>query len=97
MVIGRTADNDLQVDSKIVSRHHCQITTSLEGSTIEDLNSTNGIYLKGRRIRRHKFSDGDMVKIGMHELTYQRLDHVEDAEDVAANDDDEAANVAAAD
>jgi general secretion pathway protein A len=98
LVIGRTPDNDLQVDSKIVSRHHCQITTSLEGSTIEDLNSTNGIYLKGRRIRRHKFSDGDMIKIGMHELTYQRLDHVEDAEDLAASDDDgEAASVAAAD
>ena len=27
LVIGRTPDNDLQIDSKFISRHHCQIVT----------------------------------------------------------------------
>ena len=73
-VIGRTTDNDLQIDSKFVSRHHAQIVTTRDGSSIEDLNSTNGIFVKGRRIRRSKLAAGDVVKIGVHELIYQRID-----------------------
>ncbi|MGI9245431.1 MAG: AAA family ATPase, partial [Steroidobacteraceae bacterium] len=69
-IIGRTPDNDMQVDSKFVSRHHAQLVTAPEGSVIEDLNSTNGVYLNGKRIRRHRLSAGDVIKIGQHELLY---------------------------
>jgi pSer/pThr/pTyr-binding forkhead associated (FHA) protein len=37
---------------------------------IEDLNSTNGIYVKSNRVRRHHLNDGDVVLIGKHELIY---------------------------
>jgi general secretion pathway protein A len=70
VVIGRTADNDLQVDSKFVSRHHCQITTTADGSTLEDLNSTNGVYVKSKRIRKHHLNDGDVIVLGRHEIMY---------------------------
>ncbi len=70
VIIGRTPENDLQIDSRFVSRHHCQVTTTQHGCTIEDLNSTNGIYVQGRRVRRHNLNDGDVVVMGKHELTY---------------------------
>ncbi len=70
IIIGRTADNDLQVDSRFVSRHHCQIVTGAEGSMIEDLNSTNGIFVQGKRVRRYNLNDGDVVVIGKHEIMY---------------------------
>ncbi len=70
VVVGRTADNDLQIDSRFVSRHHCQIVTTAHSSVIEDLNSTNGIYVKSKRVRRHYLNDGDVVVIGKHELIY---------------------------
>ncbi len=70
LIIGRTADNDVQVDSKYVSRHHCQITTTPEGSILEDLNSTNGVYVKSKRVRRHHLNDGDVVVLGKHEIMY---------------------------
>jgi len=70
IIIGRTADNDVQIDSRFVSRHHCQLITNAHGSIIEDLNSTNGIYVQGKRVRRHNFNDGDVVVIGKHELMY---------------------------
>jgi general secretion pathway protein A len=38
-IIGRTPDNDLQIDSRFVSRHHCQIVTKADGSVVEDLNN----------------------------------------------------------
>ena len=46
-IIGRTPDNDIQVESKYVSRHHAQVITTTEASWIEDLNSTNGIFVRG--------------------------------------------------
>jgi general secretion pathway protein A len=70
VIIGRTADNDLQVDSRFVSRHHCQIITGADGSVIEDLNSTNGIFVQGKRVRRHHLNDGDIVVLGKHEIMY---------------------------
>jgi general secretion pathway protein A len=73
-VIGRTSDNDMQIDSKFVSRHHAQLVTTPEGSVIEDLNSTNGVFLNGKRVRRHRLSPGDVIKIGTHELVYSRYE-----------------------
>ena len=70
VIIGRTPDNDLQIDSKFISRHHCQIITTVEACVIEDLNSTNGIYVKAKRVRKHNLNDGDVVVIGKHELMY---------------------------
>ena len=70
LIIGRTADNDVQIESKFISRHHCQITTTSEGSILEDLNSTNGVYVKSKRIRRQHLNDGDVIVLGKHEIMY---------------------------
>ena len=70
LVIGRTADNDLQIDSKFISRHHCQIVTQTDACVIEDLNSTNGIYVQSKRVRRYNLNDGDVVQVGQHEIMY---------------------------
>jgi len=84
-VIGRTPDNDLQIDSKFISRHHCQVVTGSDGVTvIEDLNSTNGIVVQGKRVRRHTLRDGDVVSIGQHEILYvneQLGEHLVDTHD----------------
>lgn len=69
-VVGRTPDNDLQIESRFISRHHCQILTSAEGCIVEDLGSTNGIVVGGRRVQRHPLLDGEAVVIGRHELRY---------------------------
>ena len=68
LVIGRTTDNDLQIDSKFISRHHCQIVTQADSCLIEDLNSTNGIYVQSKRVRRYNLNDGDVVQVGQHEI-----------------------------
>jgi general secretion pathway protein A len=101
-VIGRTSDNDLQVESKYVSRHHAQIVTTVDGSWIEDLNSTNGIFIRGKRVRRHRLAEGDVIKLGLHALTYFRSEphatatavlepeHEEPGEDVEAEEERDA-------
>ncbi len=77
IIIGRTPDNDVQIDSRFISRHHCQITTTHQACIIEDLNSTNGLYVRSLRVHRHYLRDGDVVLIGKHELVYldERMVH----------------------
>jgi general secretion pathway protein A len=70
LIVGRTPDNDIHIDSRFISRHHCQIITTAHSCVIEDLNSTNGIYVKSARVRRHYLNDGDVVLVGKHELIY---------------------------
>jgi general secretion pathway protein A len=87
LVIGRTPDNDLQIDSKFISRHHCQIVTQPDSCLIEDLNSTNGIYVQSKRVRRYNLNDGDVVQVGRHEIMYideriPRLRSVSDTADI---------------
>jgi hypothetical protein len=70
LVIGRTPDNDLQIDSKWVSRHHAQIITTRHTSVLEDLNSTNGVFIAGKRVRRRLLNDRDVIQIGRHDIIY---------------------------
>jgi len=86
-IIGRTPENDLQIDSKFVSRHHVQIITSKSSSVIEDLNSTNGISYNGKRIRRRVLNDGDVLQIGEHELMYMDDRQTRSATDNGGSDD----------
>jgi chromosome segregation ATPase len=62
--IGRTADNDLQIDTRFISRHHAVILAGPNHTIIEDLNSTNGVMVNGRRITRQTLKDGDHVVVG---------------------------------
>jgi hypothetical protein len=65
--IGRTPDNDLQLDAKFISRHHAVILVGPASTVIEDLNSTNGVHVNGRRVIRQTLRDGDQIAIGrMH-------------------------------
>ena len=62
--VGRTPDNDLQIDAKFISRNHAVILAGPNHTIIEDLNSTNGVAVNGKRISRHTLRDGDKVSIG---------------------------------
>ena len=62
--IGRTPDNDVQIDGRHISRHHAVILAGPATTLIEDLNSTNGVLVNGKRITRQVLQDGDQVTIG---------------------------------
>lgn len=73
LVVGRAAESDIALDSKFVSRNHCQVITSAHGTMVEDLNSTNGVHIRGIRVRRHELNDGDSISLGRHDLVYVDL------------------------
>jgi chromosome segregation ATPase len=68
--IGRTPDNDLCIEADFVSRHHAVVLVSAAGTILEDLNSTNGVYVNGLRVSRHKLMAGDLVTIGKTDFRY---------------------------
>lgn len=88
IILGRTSDNDLQIDSKFVSRHHAQIVTFGRHSVVEDLNSTNGIYFRGKRVKKHRLSLGDVFIIGEHELMYMKPDETTGTQPLAVTSGD---------
>jgi chromosome segregation ATPase len=68
--IGRAAGCELHIDSSSVSRHHALILAGTREAIIEDLNSTNGVILNGRKVTRQVLNDGDIVTIGDIQFRY---------------------------
>jgi hypothetical protein len=70
--VGRTPDNDIQVDASWISRHHAVLLSGPDHCIVEDLNSTNGVLVNGRRVGRQILHDGDTVTVGKTEFRYQQ-------------------------
>jgi predicted nucleic acid-binding Zn-ribbon protein len=62
--IGRAPGCELQIDSQSVSRNHAMILKSARELIVEDLNSTNGVLVNGRKVTRHLLTDGDTLTVG---------------------------------
>ncbi len=62
--IGRAEGCEILLESLSVSRQHALALIDDQGALIEDLNSTNGIYLNGRKVKRARLRDGDALTIG---------------------------------
>jgi len=62
--IGRAPGCELQIDSQSVSRNHAMILKSARELIVEDLNSTNGVLVNGRKVTRHLLADGDTLTVG---------------------------------
>ena len=62
--IGRTARADFVVEAALVSRLHCRLTAGRDGLTVEDLGSTNGTLVNGRRVDRSPLEPGDTLQVG---------------------------------
>jgi len=73
VIVGRAPDNEIYIRSKFVSRHHAQLTSSKDGCMIEDLNSTNGMFIDDQRIKKYRLQDGDCISMGVHQLVYHDL------------------------
>jgi predicted component of type VI protein secretion system len=70
ILIGRKPDSDIRIDNLAVSSKHALIVTLLDDSFLEDLGSTNGTYVNGKRIKKHALKNGDVIGLGKHELKY---------------------------
>lgn len=71
--IGRTEDNDIVLAEPGVSRHHATIERVGDAFVLVDNDSVNGVYLKGKRIRRHTLKYWDEIQIFNHVLKFMAV------------------------
>ncbi|HWA71677.1 MAG TPA: FHA domain-containing protein [Polyangiaceae bacterium] len=69
--VGRNPSADITLDDPLISRSHARIVVLGDGSVaVEDLHSTNGVYVNGVRLGRNsqRLREGDRLLIGTCEL-----------------------------
>lgn len=71
ITIGRNSANDITIDNLAVSDRHARIVRDKTGYYLEDLDSTNGTFVDGRKIRRIGLGGQQEIKIGKHILDVQ--------------------------
>ena len=64
VIVGRSADADIQLPSNLVSRKHIEITREDSEVICRDLKSHNGLLLNGIRVHSVALRDGDTIQIG---------------------------------
>lgn len=89
VIVGRSPDNEIYIQSKFVSRHHAQLVSDENGCVVEDLNSTNGVFLGEKQVKKYRLRDGDVVSLGVHELVYHDLRKTRNAGVADKPDDDD--------
>ncbi|OGG53311.1 MAG: hypothetical protein A3F84_24965 [Candidatus Handelsmanbacteria bacterium RIFCSPLOWO2_12_FULL_64_10] len=72
LTIGRSETNDLVVEDDLASRHHLRLWRERDEFWAEDLSSTNGTYVNGRRIQRAPLQDADLLRVGSTIFKFQR-------------------------
>ncbi len=79
VTIGRDETNDFVIDDHLVSRSHCRISYDVENHFyIEDLDSTNSLYINSKRLKKQKLlCYGDRIIIGNTILRFFREETAE--------------------
>ena len=66
--IGRDAASDISLDGLQISNRHAKLSRTNSGIFIEDQNSTNGVYVNGKRVSRQMLTPEDAVQIGSFQI-----------------------------
>ncbi len=78
--IGRGREVQVRVEDVGISRAHSRVVRTMEGKfLVEDLGSTNGTFVAGRKIERAELHTGDRIQIGPNVvLRFAILDEAEE-------------------
>ncbi len=70
--IGRSRDCAIVLEDAGVSRRHAELRPEEDGWLVQDLGSTNGVLVNGRRIRGpQSLQDGDRLELGSTEVVFE--------------------------
>jgi hypothetical protein len=71
LTIGRTEQNDIQLQAPHISRRHAVVMTEGDVTRVIDWGSKNGVYVNSNRVTEHFLSSGDVVTIGDARFRYE--------------------------
>lgn len=70
-VLGRAPDCSVRIKHPALSRYHAMIKREGDTWTLSDMQSMNGVYLNGQRVRSAELRHNDHVGIGEHDLVFR--------------------------
>jgi predicted component of type VI protein secretion system len=71
MVVGREPTCEIHIDNLGISRQHCAFSARGEAFVVQDLGSSNGTYVNGKKITEHFLNNDDEVVIGKYTLKFK--------------------------
>ncbi len=69
-LIGRTSRCDVRIKHPGISAEHALIRVLPGSATVEDLGSTNGTRVNGKKVELHTLRHGDQIGVGRERLMY---------------------------
>jgi general secretion pathway protein A len=70
LLIGRNVLCDIDVIHEWISRQHAVLIRNRKSTVIVDLNSRNGTFVNGKRVKHHVLINDDVISLGDHRLKY---------------------------
>jgi len=92
-IIGRSRDVAFPVEDSEISRQHCMVMAEGERVQLVDLESTNGSFLNGRRVKREVLKPGDVIQVGGALILVKGDDGQEDLAGTATRRGEETSSV----
>jgi len=71
MVVGREPTCEIHIDNLGISRQHCAFSQRGDAFVVQDLGSSNGTYVNGKKITEHFLNNDDEVVIGKYSLKFK--------------------------
>jgi pSer/pThr/pTyr-binding forkhead associated (FHA) protein len=72
--LGRSANNDLVIQGEGISRLHAEIRYDYDDFTIYDMDSTNGIFINERPVKKYDLKSGTLFYLANIALVFVRDD-----------------------
>ena len=83
VILGRALEADVRINDSQVSRQHARISATPSESRVamdyvlHDLDSRNGTFVNGRRVKREMLENGDKITVGETILRFDLLDEID--------------------
>ncbi|RMG50972.1 MAG: FHA domain-containing protein, partial [Gammaproteobacteria bacterium] len=87
VTVGRVAGNTIVVEDATVSGKHAKLTCAAGTWTVEDLGSTNGTFVNGKKVTSQALKGGDKVRFGKVEFSFEQQDTASGTQAFNAIDD----------
>jgi chromosome segregation ATPase len=71
LTIGRTQQNDIQLNLPYISRRHAVVITEGNAARVIDWGSRNGVFVNSEKITEHFLKSGDRITIGNANFRYE--------------------------
>jgi hypothetical protein len=67
----RSPKTDIQVPFSEVSRKHAEVVWEADGFVVLDLDSENGVFLNGEKVKKRALKDGDEIQVGPQKFVFR--------------------------